>query len=311
MAPTRKNGKKRDQRKIKSRRRPNIEELVCKYYPGSMIKAAREDASNSCDAKCPYCKHQERHKQVSNAFSARKPMQKGRNTFLDCKSNSLKHQHRSKRHQAFLTLNRDLHNSSSGKAKNYIRAALNFGLESGYLVPSNNSCRVLRVSSDLMQSKDQRYSGRSPSPAVGHERDRERSAHRSVSRLDEYEVQDARRRRRRRSRRRRGRSRSRSRRRRRYGRKRGGSDNPEDTGENVDQYGEADDGREKESSNNNEYTDREEKGEKSDPGDKDKNDGKDQGRANASDVSIDDEYSEEDDDEEDEEDTKETGGSKS
>lgn len=96
------------------------------------------------------------------------------------------------------------------KMKMYIQKAIDFGVESGYLIPKDGAYRVLRVSSDLM--RDTNYKVRKHDA---------RSPRRTPIRFEDYEVQDARRRRSRRSRRRRSRRRSGSRRRRRSRRRRG------------------------------------------------------------------------------------------
>jgi len=42
------------------------------------------------------------------------------------------------------------------EAKKYMKKALNFGVESGYLVPFDPTYRILHMSSDLMKSDSQR-----------------------------------------------------------------------------------------------------------------------------------------------------------
>lgn len=79
------------------------------------------------------------------------------------------------------------------KARKYIQKALDFGVESGYLIPSDPTYTILRVSSDLMKSDSQKGK---PSANVK-ERD-------SPSKLEDLQVQEQRRRRRRRRRRSRG-----------------------------------------------------------------------------------------------------------
>ncbi|KAK2580591.1 hypothetical protein KPH14_007713 [Odynerus spinipes] len=129
------------------------------------------------------------------------------------------------------------------RVRNYIMKALDFGVESGYLVPTDRSYRMLRVSSDLLNKHKRK---RTPSKARKHrskacveswcsrEGDKYEELdddNRSPTRFEEYPVQDAKRKRRRSSRKR---SRSRSRRRRssrRSTRKRKGEENPEEAGE--------------------------------------------------------------------------------
>ncbi|XP_076645364.1 uncharacterized protein LOC143354873 [Halictus rubicundus] len=114
------------------------------------------------------------------------------------------------------------------KMKKYIQKALDFGVESGYLIPKDAAYRVLRVSSDLVSDgnylKDSRSSGRVVS------QDRNRSPDRTPNKLKDCEVHDTRARRSNRKRRSRSGSsprRQRSRKRKR-GRKRGRSANKEE-----------------------------------------------------------------------------------
>ena len=82
--------------------------------------------------------------------------------------------------------------------KTLIRKALNIGVQNGYLVPTDKSCRVLRVTSDLIELENRkRKHQRSNSPNA-----------------EDGEVQDKRRRRSKRGGRRRRRSRGRGKRRR-------------------------------------------------------------------------------------------------
>ncbi|XP_017762944.1 PREDICTED: U1 small nuclear ribonucleoprotein 70 kDa-like [Eufriesea mexicana] len=125
--------------------------------------------------------------------------------------------------------------------KRYIHKAIDFGVESGYLIPKDAAYKVLRVSSDLMN--DGNYSSKLRKSDSMVSQAGEKSSRYLPIRFEDYEAQDASRRRRRgrkRSRRRRSRSRSRRRRRRsrRRGRRRGGSPGGEEVVdiENDDEY---------------------------------------------------------------------------
>lgn len=84
--------------------------------------------------------------------------------------------------------------------KNYIQKALDFGVESGYLIPKDAAYKVLRVSSDLMRDSNYMSKSRHADRVVS--RNTERSPRRTPIRFEDYEVQDARRRTRSRRRRR-------------------------------------------------------------------------------------------------------------
>ncbi|XP_070156860.1 serine/arginine-rich splicing factor 11 [Polyergus mexicanus] len=102
----------------------------------------------------------------------------------------------------------------SRKARKYIKKALDFAVESGYLIPSDSTYKVLRVSSDLMKNDPRTSRINTCDRTLSKERD-------TPTKLEDVQVQEQRRRRRRRRRStRRPRSRSDSRRRRR--RSRGG-----------------------------------------------------------------------------------------
>lgn len=106
--------------------------------------------------------------------------------------------------------------TGSKKARKYIKKALDFAVESGYLIPSDSTYKVLRVSSDLMKSDPRTNRINTRDKALSKERD-------TPTKLEDLQVQEQRRRRRRRRRRgrstRRPRSRSDSRRRRRRSRR--------------------------------------------------------------------------------------------
>lgn len=97
-------------------------------------------------------------------------------------------------------------------ARKYVKRALDFGVKSGFLIPSDSSCKVLRVSSDLMKSDARNRISTCDRDALSKD-------HSIPNKLDDdLQVQEQRRRRRRRGR---SRTRSRSRSRRRGRRRRG------------------------------------------------------------------------------------------
>ena len=101
------------------------------------------------------------------------------------------------------------------KMKRYIQKAIDFGVESGYLIPKDAAYKVFRVSSDLMNEGNYESKDRKSDSTVSQVEDRR--PRRTPIRFEDNEVQDTKERQRR-NRRRRGswrrRSRSGSRRRR-------------------------------------------------------------------------------------------------
>lgn len=152
-------------------------------------------------------------------------------------------QHRTSKNRASLSscIHRPVGGEGLRKVRNYIMKALDFGVESGYIVPMDRSYKMLRVSSDLFgshrrgtTSKKMKYNDKTYecSKCMGvKERDDEMDdENRSTMRFEDYPVQDARRK----QRRKRRRSQSRSRRRRRSRksrRRRRGGENPEEAGD--------------------------------------------------------------------------------
>ncbi|XP_078038483.1 uncharacterized protein LOC144470813 [Augochlora pura] len=116
--------------------------------------------------------------------------------------------------------------------KRYIQKALNFGIEANYLIPTDDSGRVVRVTSNL--ANDGIYLRDAGSIDNTVSQDKERSPHRSPVQWADGDVQEPRSRRSRRKRRR-SRSRRRRSRRRKRGRRRSRSDNAEyEVGEDDD-----------------------------------------------------------------------------
>ncbi|KAK9309465.1 hypothetical protein QLX08_000937 [Tetragonisca angustula] len=253
MARIKKHPHARSHHKMKLRRKPDISELVYKFLSlGGSKEDAREALRNYNITKCQFCKRLKRREEVVDCPNSR-PGGSMANKRKDTTRNSKVRRVKRRQTSRDQTLSSCMHKSSGGegikKMKRYIQKALDFGVESGYLIPKDAAYKVLRVSSDLMNdvnyaSKDRRSDG-----VVSQVRGR--SPRRTPIRFEDYEVQDARRRRRgrrrgrrrrRRSRRGRRRSRSRSkrgrRRRSRGGRKRDASGAEEEVVdiENEDEY---------------------------------------------------------------------------
>ncbi|KAL2711451.1 serine/arginine-rich splicing factor 4-like [Vespula squamosa] len=136
------------------------------------------------------------------------------------------------------------------KIRNHIMKALDFGIESGYLVPTDATYKMLRVSSELLEKRRRGRTEKKEGETTKYRRkgsedswnlrDKENkeveSADRSTKKFEEHSVQDARRRQ---SGRRNCRSRSRSRGNRRRSRRRCrrcSPENPEEMGEDEDDY---------------------------------------------------------------------------
>ncbi|XP_047363924.1 serine/arginine-rich splicing factor 4-like [Vespa velutina] len=139
------------------------------------------------------------------------------------------------------------------KIRDHIMKALDFGIESGYLVPTDATCKMLRVSSDLLEKRQRRRIEKTNETTTmkyrrkGSEdswnlREKENKeiepVDSSTKKFEECSVQEARRKRK--NCRRNCRSRSRSEgnrcRSRRRSRRRGSSENPEKLGEDEDDY---------------------------------------------------------------------------
>ncbi|KAG7202902.1 hypothetical protein KM043_010045 [Ampulex compressa] len=228
MAPVKRRPARRQPKMKPQRRKPNISKLVYDFLSYAK-KYGEQNAARDNIGKCHYCQLQKRQDEVLDSVDSKRSQGKSmgykpyKDTGRNSKSGGTKN-HRISRAQASTT-----HRAAGGseKARKYVKRALDFGLESGYLIPSD-TYNVLRVSSELMNTKAQKS-------AIGkHERalSRDRSPRQTPARFEDYEVQDAGRRRRSRRRRGRRRSRSGSKRRRRMsrrrGRKRSRSENPEE-----------------------------------------------------------------------------------
>ncbi|XP_076234041.1 uncharacterized protein LOC143178976 [Calliopsis andreniformis] len=219
MAPVKRRPHTRSRHKMKLRhRKPNIPELVFKFLSLGSREVGKCSFSDS-STKCPFCKRPKRHGEVLNSLDDPAAIVKSMANKRKDSSRKSKRVHHVKRRQT--AKNQKLSacmykcegNKDAKKMKKYIQKALEFGVESGYLIPKDAAYKVLRVSSDLMCDGHHVNKARYLDRAVS----RDRSPHRAPIKFEDCEVQDARRRRR--SRRRRRRSRSRSRRRRRRGRR--------------------------------------------------------------------------------------------
>ncbi|XP_076762784.1 uncharacterized protein LOC143430402 [Xylocopa sonorina] len=226
MAPVKRRPHTRSHQMKLRRRRPNISELVYKYLSES-VKEGGAEASRNCDgAKCRFCSRPKPREEVLNSLDSRAGRGMANKRKESAKNSKI---HRVKRRQTSReqTLSSCMHRTTSREGvrrmKKYIQKAINFGVESGYLIPKDEAYRVLRVSSDLTNDSNYTFRVRKRDSTVSQARDRS-PRRTSPIRFEDYEVQDARRRRRRgrrRRRSRRSRSRSGSRRRRRRSRRRG------------------------------------------------------------------------------------------
>lgn len=216
-------------------------------------------------------------------------------------------QHRTSKNHAGLSacIHRCVGGEGLRKVRNYIMKALDFGVESGYLVPTDRTYRMLRVSSDLL-AKKKRQSTRNRTRCSrktcekwaarrNYDDEMEDEETRSSPRFEDYPVQDARRKRKPHRRRSvsksRSRRRSRSKQRRRRGRSSG---NPKEAGEDDDEedYDTADNSVKKTS--DKEHTSKELKSSRS----KTQYNGKSNGKEadDISEVSVDEDDTDEDDD---------------
>ncbi|CAL7950056.1 unnamed protein product [Xylocopa violacea] len=313
MAPVKRCPHTRSHQMKLRRRRPNISELVYKYL-GESVKEGGAKASRNCDgAKCRFCNRPKPREEVLNSLDSRAGRGMANKRKESAKNSKI---HRVKRRQTSReqTLSSCMQRATGGegikKMKKYIQKAINFGVESGYLIPKDGAYRVLRVSSDLMNDCNYTFKVRKRDSTVSQVRDR--SPRRTPIRFEDYEVQDARRRRRRRGRRRgrrrsrRRRSRSGSRRRRRRSRRRGRRRSASADGEEVVQIENDDDnydfdkqGEKKKSSEN---AKRDEGNEQLNQSDGEKT--TDKREDDASDMSMDDEDSDEDEEKKAEDTTK-------
>ncbi|KOX75886.1 hypothetical protein WN51_12316 [Melipona quadrifasciata] len=168
MARIKKRPHARSHHKMKLRRKPNISELVYKFLSlGGSKEDAREALRNYNITKCQFCKRLKRREEVLDCPNSR-PGGSMANKRKDTTRNSKVHRVKRRQTSRDQTLSSCMHKSSGGegmkKMKRYIQKALDFGVESGYLIPKDAAYKVLRVSSDLMNdanyaSRDRRMPG--------------------------------------------------------------------------------------------------------------------------------------------------------
>ncbi|XP_076637191.1 uncharacterized protein LOC143349668 [Colletes latitarsis] len=299
MAPVKRQPRTRSHHKMKVRRRkPNIPELVYKFlYLGSRENG--EGASNVAETKCRFCHRQKRRVEVLDSLDS----DAGRNMAnkrRDVKKNSKIHRvkrRQTTREQTPSCVHSKSKSEGMQKIKQYIQKALDFGVESGYLIPKDAAYRVLRVSSDLMNDGNYMSKARNSDRAVSQDRDRTRRQ--TPIRFGDYGVQEARRRRRSRKRRRRSRSgSSRRRRSRRRSRRRRGSDG-EEIVEDDNDYEEFD--TQEDIKDNSENANRDDENERSNPLDNAKTTTK--RGSDGSDLSVDENDTDEDEEKKDDDGT--------
>ncbi|CAL1675135.1 unnamed protein product [Lasius platythorax] len=226
MARIKRHRNARSHQRTKSRRRkPNILELIYKFLV--------DDTERAIPTKC-HCYSQENACHDEVVDSADTSRIAGRNMGYRVRKDRVSKTRGVKRHSTSRNLpisylQKCVGGEGTRKARKYIKKALDFAVESGYLIPSDSTCKVLHVSSDLMKSDPRTSRINTCDRALSKERD-------TPTRLEDLQVQEQRRRRRRRrSRRARGRRsrsdlrkrrRSRGRRRRRRRRRRSRSRSP-------------------------------------------------------------------------------------
>ncbi|KZC06540.1 PREDICTED: serine/arginine-rich splicing factor 11-like [Dufourea novaeangliae] len=210
MANVKRRPRARSHHKIKGRRRkPNISELVYKFLSlgGNQRDKRTYDAH---DPQCTLCRPRKRRNELleslnSRVTHARNMTNKRRESSKNSKMHRVKRRRTSKDPNRSACMCKRSTGEGVKKMKRYIQKALDFGVESGYLIPKDAAYRVLRVSSDLVSDDDYLRNSRDTCKTVS----RDRSRRRTPMNFESYEVQDARRR----TSRRRRRSRSGSRRR--------------------------------------------------------------------------------------------------
>ncbi|XP_031833442.2 uncharacterized protein LOC116427345, partial [Nomia melanderi] len=180
----------RSRRKIKGRRRKlNIAALVYKFLSlgGRPGDPRTPPAYDQDTAHSPKRRKELRHSLNSQVAGTRNMVNKRKESNKNSKA------HRIKRGYT----DRDAAKSSCmckrggegiDRMKMYIQKALDFGVESGYLIPKDTAYKVLRVSSDLVSDGNYVRDGRNSDRAVS--RDRDRSPHRTQIKLDDYGVQE-------------------------------------------------------------------------------------------------------------------------
>nr|XP_012216540.1 PREDICTED: uncharacterized protein LOC105668658 [Linepithema humile] len=176
------------------RRKPNIPELVFKFL---VADQAARDTKRTLATDCRCGQEKYRDEVVESADIPRiagKSMGYGVRKDSDrvAKSHVTKRRPTSK-DLPISFLQKCVGGEGTRKARKYIKKALDFGVESGYLIPSDPMYKVLRVSSDLMKSDSRKNRISTGDQTLSKERD-------TPVRLDDLQVQEQRRRRRRRRR---------------------------------------------------------------------------------------------------------------
>ncbi|OAD53317.1 hypothetical protein WN48_10481 [Eufriesea mexicana] len=144
------------------RRKPNIPSLVYKFLSLNGCKRGGVESSRGSDAaKCRVCKRPKQREEVLDSLDSRlgdSMANKRKDTGRNSKIRRVERR-RTSRDQ---TLSSCVHGTNGGegvrKMKRYIHKAIDFGVESGYLIPKDAAYKVLRVSSDLMN--DGNYSSK-------------------------------------------------------------------------------------------------------------------------------------------------------
>ncbi|XP_033339682.2 uncharacterized protein LOC117228109 isoform X1 [Megalopta genalis] len=214
MTGIKRHSDRRSIRKKKGRsRKPNIAMLVYQYL--RLGPQTAESEPNSVWSQSPKHRKVVRNSLHPRVTNANNTVNQQRKTCKNCGALRTAEQEK-------FPKERNYDFEAANETKKYIQKALSFGIEANYLIPVDDSGRIVRVSSDLVH--DGTYLRDTGTFEDTVSQDKEGSPQRSPIKWADDDVQDARRQRSRRKRRR-SRSRRRRSRRRKRGRRRSRSDN--------------------------------------------------------------------------------------
>ncbi|KYN37221.1 hypothetical protein ALC56_09012 [Trachymyrmex septentrionalis] len=155
MSPIKKHRNTSNHQEMKHRRRkPNIPELVYKF----LIANEAFDGNECCLVNKCRCCDQGKHHEVIDPISTIgestgcRIRQRWRKDIGRISKLHNVNQCPISKNQPISYLQKCMDRKHTKEAKKYIKKALTFGVESGYLIPSDPTYRILHVSSDLMKS---------------------------------------------------------------------------------------------------------------------------------------------------------------
>ncbi|KYQ58124.1 hypothetical protein ALC60_02856 [Trachymyrmex zeteki] len=142
------------------RRKPNIPELVYKF----LIANEAFDGNEHCLVnKCRCCDQGKHHKVIDSISTSTigksidyRVRQRWHKDIGRISKLYNVNQCPISKNQPISYLQKCMDRKTTKEATKYMKKALNFGVESGYLIPSNSTYRILCVSSDLMKSDSRR-----------------------------------------------------------------------------------------------------------------------------------------------------------